>query len=157
MHFRVHKYPPLVHILIQLNKVQALDSYFFQINFNIIFLSVSRSSKMTVYFGVSTKNLYTYFCLHSKLYLFSPPPPPPIPQHIVLDLASCKDSVDCSDSSEHSILWSGFSEQNIQFSGSIKGEEFLNEARQVSASTNHSVLWSYLCHNSTCTVYNVLS
>jgi hypothetical protein len=139
---------------LEINKskiVPSCWSSFIIINFNIIFSSMSRSSNMSLYFGVSTKKLYTYFCLHSNLYLFTPS------HHIVRDLGSCKHSVDFSGSFEHSILSSGFSEQNNKFPGSIKGEEFLNEARQVSGSTKHSVLWSYLCHNSAYTAKNVLS
>jgi hypothetical protein len=151
MNVCVHKNPLLVQVLTQPNKVYAIFSRFFKINFNIISSSMPRSSNMPLQCAVSTKNVYKYFYLHSNLYI------PPPPRHTVLDLGSCKRSVDFSGSCEHSILCSGFSEQNIEFSGSIKGEEFLNEARQVSGSTKHSVLWSYLCHNSACTVKDVLS
>jgi hypothetical protein len=38
-HYRIHKSPPSLPILVHMNAVQALTSYFFEIHFNIVPIS----------------------------------------------------------------------------------------------------------------------
>jgi hypothetical protein len=44
VHYCAHKRPPLVPVLSQMTLVHALSSYYVKIHFNVIFVSMSRSS-----------------------------------------------------------------------------------------------------------------
>jgi hypothetical protein len=45
VHYRVHKNPPLVSILSQINPVHSLPSYLLKLNFNVIVPSTPMLSK----------------------------------------------------------------------------------------------------------------
>jgi len=49
--------PPFVFILNQIHSVHTVPSYLFEIYFNIILLSTSRSSKLFISLGFPTKTL----------------------------------------------------------------------------------------------------
>ena len=57
IHYHFHNSLPLVSILCQMNPVHAHPSHFFKVAFNIIFLSMSRSSKWPLSFRFPHKNL----------------------------------------------------------------------------------------------------
>ena len=54
----IHNNPTLVHVLSQINAINALPSYFLKIHFNIILPPMPRSSKLSLYFMFLTKTLY---------------------------------------------------------------------------------------------------
>jgi hypothetical protein len=56
VHYRIHKIPPTVPVLNQINPVHDLPTNFFQINFNIIFLPTPRSSKWSTSFRFPHQN-----------------------------------------------------------------------------------------------------
>jgi hypothetical protein len=65
VHYCVHKSPPLVPILSQMNPMQNTSSYFSEIHLHIILPSMSRSSQLSRSLCFPTKTLYAllqYFC-----------------------------------------------------------------------------------------------
>jgi len=56
VHFHVHKMLSLVPVLSQIEPVHMLPLYFFKIDFNIIFPSISRYSKWSLSFRLSHQN-----------------------------------------------------------------------------------------------------
>jgi hypothetical protein len=56
VYYRVHKSPPLIPFLIQINIVHTTPSYLSKIHLNIILLPTSRSSYRTLSYRVSHQN-----------------------------------------------------------------------------------------------------
>jgi hypothetical protein len=67
----IHKCPPTISILNQLNSVHSPTSHFLKIHFYIIFPSMPGSSKLDFPWGFSIKDLYT--SLPCKCYMPHPP------------------------------------------------------------------------------------
>jgi hypothetical protein len=63
---RIHKCPPPVSILSQLNPVHTYTSYFLKIHLNIILLSTLGSPQWLFPSGFPTKTLYTPLLPHSR-------------------------------------------------------------------------------------------
>jgi len=57
VHYRIHKNPPPVHILSQVNQARALSTNLLNIIFNIIVLSMSGSSKWSLFFPLPCHHL----------------------------------------------------------------------------------------------------
>jgi hypothetical protein len=53
VHYRVHKTPPVGPVLLQMNPVHTLTSYYYKIHFNITLPFLNSSSKWRLPFGVS--------------------------------------------------------------------------------------------------------
>jgi hypothetical protein len=59
IHYRVHKMSPRVPIISKVNSIHIFRSCFFKIYFNIILLTMHRSSNLSPFKGFSSK-----FCMH---------------------------------------------------------------------------------------------
>jgi hypothetical protein len=75
VHYRVHKSPPLVPILSQINPVHTPPSYFSKIHF-IILPPTSRSFQWSLSFGLSHQNPIQIYLLPHTCYMPCPFHPP---------------------------------------------------------------------------------
>jgi hypothetical protein len=75
VHCRVHKSPPIFHILCQLKPTHILTPYFFHIHFNIVPSSMPSFSKVSLPFRFTIKiftYLLTYLLTHSLTHSLTP-------------------------------------------------------------------------------------
>jgi hypothetical protein len=72
VHYHIHKIPPLIHVLDQINPVHALPSYFFKIYFNTVLTSTHRSCKWYASFRFP----HLYVCIsHPPCFVMYPSHP----------------------------------------------------------------------------------
>ena len=73
VHYRIHKCPPPVLILSQLDPVHTSTSYFLKIHLNIILLSMPRSAKWSLYLRFPHKTPVNTSPLPHTCYMPRPP------------------------------------------------------------------------------------